>query len=109
MSGRTSLKDLNGPRHGQDLPEAGAGASTRRAWLVGTGAMALAPLLPACGGGNDFVPETPKPAPEAAAIEWARESIRAAMTVDGSPSAVTVALYRESQVVWQEAFGVLDR
>lgn len=80
---------------------------------MGTGAMALAPLLPACGGGSDgpqfFVPETPKPAPEAPAIEWARGAIRAAMVAKGAPAAVTAALYRDGQVVWQEAFGVLDR
>lgn len=111
MPGRPSLDDLNRPRDDQALPEAGAG--TRRAWLMGTGAMAVAPFLPACGGGNDglqfYVPETPKPAPEAAAIEWGREAIRTALAQDGAPSAVTAALYRDGKVVWQEAFGVLDR
>lgn len=101
------------PAENNDPALSEPGPGTRRSWLMGTGALALAPLLPACGGGGGgssfFVPETPKPSPDAAAIDWGRETIRADMAAEGGPVAFTAALYRDGQVVWQEAFGVIDR
>ena len=96
---------------GESSPDA-----ARRAWLVRAGAVALAPLLPACGGGSDGprffppppAPPAPPPSPDAAAIDWGREAIRAAMQKADTP-AVTIALSRDGEVVWQEAFGVIDR
>lgn len=72
---------------------------TRREWLSWTGGAGLATLLPGCSGRDSegF----------AATKSWGRQAVRDAMKASGT-RAVSLALRVGDDVVWQEAFGVLD-
>ena len=84
----------------------------RRRCLQQAGLALLAPIiLPACGGGSNasaLGPYSSASASSTPAVDWGREAITSAMAKSGT-GAVSVALWSNGQVVWQEAFGWADR
>lgn len=87
----------------------------RRAWLQRTGAAALAPLLAGCGGGevgahfpHIWYGGAPTDKSFDEAIAWGREQINLALGAGQAP-AVSVALLSGNKVLWQQAFGWVDR
>ncbi|KIQ31958.1 hypothetical protein RT97_12825 [Variovorax paradoxus] len=83
----------------------------RRRYLQRAGATLLAPIVAGCGGGDNATAMQLSPGASAGVApvaEWGREAIKAAMA-DGGTSAVSVALWSDGEVVWQEAFGWADR
>ncbi|MCO5356665.1 serine hydrolase domain-containing protein [Acidovorax kalamii] len=75
--------------------------TSRRDWLAWASTTALAPLLPACGGGNNAAPHL------SATMAWGRHEIRQAMQTSQARAA-SIALLQGDRLVWQEAFGVVD-
>lgn len=77
----------------------------RRRWMQLAGAGLLVHALPGCGGDGDAPDDAARLAP---AIAWGRQSIIEAMAQTDA-SAVSVALMTRQGVIWQEAFGMVDR
>lgn len=91
-----------------DLPIASSLRLSRRHCLSLATAGLVAPLLQACGGGNDGAIALPASVNSASVAVWGRDAIASAMAKSGT-GAVSVALWSGGQVVWQEAFGWADR
>jgi CubicO group peptidase (beta-lactamase class C family) len=83
----------------------------RRRYLQRAGLTLLAPIVAGCGG-SDNATAMPRSqgtsAGTASVVDWGREAIRAAIDKSNT-GAVSVALWRGGEVVWQEAFGWADR
>lgn len=73
--------------------------ASRRRFLGYTGAGMLVGLLPGCGGGNDAPPYSQT-------IAWGRQTIQAAIA--GGVPAISIALIKNGEMVWQQAFGTIS-
>ncbi|WP_051237569.1 serine hydrolase domain-containing protein [Ottowia thiooxydans] len=88
---------------------AGSGVSRRLCLGLPLAGLA-APWLQACGGSSDDKAPAPPDWADSKAVQWGRESIRAALARPGAATtAISVALFADDRVVWREAFGYADR